>query len=189
MNIRNKKGAMEMSVGTIVTIVLLMTVLIMGLVLVRNIFSSSVENIDSIDTAVKSEINKLFSEDSEKRIVVYPPSRTIKIQKGEDSQGFGFAIRNINTDAMRFSYEITASEVSCASSMRLTEAENLIILGRTGTNILIPAGTVMEYPVFVKYNIPETAPPCIVRYIIQLYSEGRVPYSSPISLDLEIESK
>tara|TARA_Y100000310_G_scaffold295555_1_gene327033 strand:+ start:2199 stop:2486 length:288 start_codon:yes stop_codon:yes gene_type:complete len=36
----NNKGAMKMSVGTIVTIVLLMTVLIIGLVFVRTIFSS-----------------------------------------------------------------------------------------------------------------------------------------------------
>ena len=40
---RDKKAAMEMSVGTIVTIVLLMTVLILGLVLVRTIFSRSEE--------------------------------------------------------------------------------------------------------------------------------------------------
>jgi len=35
---KSKRAAMEMSVGTIVTIVLLMTVLILGLVLVRSIF-------------------------------------------------------------------------------------------------------------------------------------------------------
>ena len=49
---------MQMSVGTIVTIVLLMTVLILGLVLVRTIFGGAVENIDNIDQAVKNEINK-----------------------------------------------------------------------------------------------------------------------------------
>ena len=50
MEMKNhKRAAMEMSVGTIVTIVLLMTVLIMGLVLTRTIFKSSVENINGID--------------------------------------------------------------------------------------------------------------------------------------------
>ena len=38
-----KRGAMEMSVGTIVTIVLLMTVLVLGIFLVQRIFTSSTE--------------------------------------------------------------------------------------------------------------------------------------------------
>jgi len=38
---KTKKGAMEMSIGTIVTIVLLMSILILGIVLVKNIFEKS----------------------------------------------------------------------------------------------------------------------------------------------------
>jgi len=55
---KNNKAAMEMSVGTIVTIVLLTAVLILGLVLIRTIFQSSTESIESIDTAIKAEIDK-----------------------------------------------------------------------------------------------------------------------------------
>ena len=51
---KNKHAAMEMSVGTIVTIVLLMAVLVLGLVLVRTIFKNSTESIDSIDEQVKN---------------------------------------------------------------------------------------------------------------------------------------
>ena len=76
-----KKAAVEMSVGTIVTIVLLMTTLILGLVLVRTIFSGAIENINSIDQSVKNEINKLFAEDNARKVVVYPPSRLIIIKK------------------------------------------------------------------------------------------------------------
>ena len=57
---KNRKAAMEMSVGTIVTIVLLMTVLILGLVLVRTIFTGAIENINGIDQAVKSELKNYF---------------------------------------------------------------------------------------------------------------------------------
>ena len=90
----SKKAAMEMSVGTIVTIVLLMTVLILGLVMVRTIFKGSIENIGQIDQAVKNEINKLFSEDTSRLIVVYPSSRYITIKKGQENLGLGFSIRN-----------------------------------------------------------------------------------------------
>ena len=51
-----------MSVGTIVTIVLLMAMLVLGLVLVRTIFTGSTENIKDIDRKVKDQITKLFAE-------------------------------------------------------------------------------------------------------------------------------
>ena len=82
--ISKKQGQMQMSVGTIVTIVLLMTVLILGLVLVRTIFSGAIENIDSIDQSIKSEINKLFAEDDFRKIIIYPPTRVVTIKKGNE---------------------------------------------------------------------------------------------------------
>ena len=66
----NSKGAMEMSVGTIVTIVLLMSVLVLGLFLVQRVFSSGTGAIDSIDSQVQNEIQKLFSEEG-RTIAIY----------------------------------------------------------------------------------------------------------------------
>ena len=57
MIIKNKKAAMEMSVGTIVTIVLLMSVLILGIFLVQNIFKSAKGAVDLTDKQLKNEIN------------------------------------------------------------------------------------------------------------------------------------
>jgi hypothetical protein len=180
-----KKAAMEMSVGTIVTIVLLMTVLILGLVLVRTIFKGSIENIEGIDQAVKSEIEKLFAENENKKIIVYPPSRDIKIRKGEDSRGFGLSIRNVG-DEDQFSYDITAQETDC--NMGLNEAENLISLNKQRSNILIPAGSIMEDPIFVKFNIPETAPPCQITYIINM-KKGTQTYGASTDVYLTIKTK
>src|SRR3989344_967194 len=107
----SKKAAMEMSVGTIVTIVLLVTVLILGLTLIRTIFKSSIDNINGIDQSVKNEINKLFGEDDKIKVIVYPPSRLITIQKGnEEGLGFGFSIRNLEETEGRFSYTISYIE-------------------------------------------------------------------------------
>ena len=181
----NKKAAMEMSVGTIVTIVLLMTVLILGLVLVRTIFSGAIENIEGIDQAVKSEIEKLFSENENKKIIVYPPTREITIKKGEDSRGFGLSIRNIGEED-KFSYDITAQEVSC--NMRLPEAENLISLNRQRNNIIIPAGSFMENPIFVKFNIPETTPPCQISYTVNI-KKGTQAYGASTDVYLTIKSE
>jgi hypothetical protein len=182
---KKKKAAMEMSVGTIVTIVLLMTVLILGLVLVRSIFSGAVENIDGIDQAVKNEINKLFSEDASRKIVVYPSSRFITIQKGTNNLGFGFSIRNVDDESAKFTYTVSASEASC--SIRLNEADDFISLGSKG-QITLAAGTFMDDPVFVRYNIPDDAPPCEIRYTVEVL-KGTTVYGSSIDVDLKVVSE
>ena len=46
---RKKKAAIELSVGTIVVIVLAMSMLILGLVLIRNIFKGSIDNFDALN--------------------------------------------------------------------------------------------------------------------------------------------
>ncbi|MFH1801252.1 MAG: hypothetical protein ABH804_00235 [archaeon] len=186
---KTKKAAMEMSVGTIVTIVLLMTVLVLGLVLVREIFFGAIDNIKGIDQAVKNEINKLFAEDSSRKVVVYPSTRKIIIKKGEDDLGFGFSIRNVENAAEKFSYEISVVEISCSDSMRNSDAIDLITLGKERTGIEIPAGSIMTDPIFIRFGIPENAPPCEVRYQIQIYKSSRAVYTPPVDVDLQIKSK
>src|SRR3989338_3371597 len=179
----SKKAAIEMSVGTIVTIVLLMTTLILGLVLVRNIFTGSIENINSIDQAVKTEINKLFSEDDSRKIVIYPPSKIIKIKKGnQDYQGFGFSIRNTGLTSEDFDYDIT-SEGNDECDIAGGEATGWIKAGGSGT-ITIPASSTMDDPEFVRFLIPDNAPACLIRYTLDVnngdYASARI--------DLEVEA-
>ncbi|GBE19908.1 hypothetical protein BMS3Abin17_00639 [archaeon BMS3Abin17] len=183
---RDKKAAMEMSVGTIVTIVLLMTVLILGLVLVRTIFSGAVDNIDSIDESIKGEIQKLFAEDTSKKIIIYPSSRIVKIKKGSGNSGFAISIRNVDDEQDSFGYSIKAEEADC--NLRLSEADDFIALGRERSGIEIAAGSIMEDPIFVRFDIPDTAPPCGIRYSIEVDKHGNL-YGSSIDVDLFIESE
>lgn len=184
--INKKRAAMEMSVGTIVTIVLLMSVLVLGLILVRTIFKSSIENINGIDTAVKAEIEKLFAENEDKKVVIYPPTRKIVIKKGEDGTGFGLSIRNVDGEDGKFSYGISAEETDC--NMQLARAEDLISLNRQRNNIIIPAGNVMDDPIFVMFNIPETTPPCTIVYSVNM-EKGTQLYGSSIDVYVTIKGK
>lgn len=183
--LENKQGAMEMSVGTIVTIVLLMAVLVLGLVMVRTIFKSSTENIDNIDQKVKDQINKMFSEDELNQVVIYP-SNYIKLNKGK-SAGFGLAIRNTGEDAGEFSYNIIATETSCG--MTLTAADELIALGKSRDDITIAAGSIMQEPVFVRFDIAEDAPPCLISYKLDVKKDGAVYGGGSFYVDVEILSK
>ncbi len=187
---KNKHAAMEMSVGTIVTIVLLMSVLILGLVLVRTIFSGTIENIGSIDQSVKSEISKLFSEDSTKKVIIYPPAREITIKKGEEG-GFGFSIRNTEEDTSasavnKFTYEVSTGEIGC-KGIDKTAADRFIILGKsTTTGINIPSGDSLESPILVKFGIPESASICNLRYNLDIKKNGK-QYLPTLTVDLKIK--
>ena len=186
MDSKNKKAAMEMTIGTMVTIVLLVAVLVMILFFITRITESGTNAIEGIDAAVRNEIDKLFSADSTKKIVVFPATREIRIKKGDDSLGFGFAIRNTGEEDS-FSYDVTAKETE-NNCLRLPEADNLIALGKKGSNILIPSATIMDDPIFVKFTIPDTAPACKIRYAINVEKGGQI-YSSSIDVDLIIESE
>ncbi len=57
---RGNKGAMELSIGTIVIIVLAMTMLIMGMVLIRTIMCSGLQITTEIDQGVRNEVINMF---------------------------------------------------------------------------------------------------------------------------------
>lgn len=83
----NRKAAMEMSVGTIVTIVLLVSVLILGIFLVQRIFKTATSVVDLTDQQLTEEVNKLFSNPNQK-IVVYPSTREVIIKQTERGSRF-----------------------------------------------------------------------------------------------------
>lgn len=61
---RKKKAALEMSIGTIVIMVIAVTMLILGIVLVRSIMCAGMQMTDEISKGMRAEIIKLFGSDS-----------------------------------------------------------------------------------------------------------------------------
>ena len=170
-----KRGAMEMSVGTIVTIVLLMAVLVLGIFLVQRIFKSATGAVDSIDNEVQSEIQKLFAEEGA-ALAVYPTARQITLKKGDDPKGFAFSVKNVdNSEEADFSYVTVANDQDpsfekCGSSFTKSQAENYL-LGGTGSFSLGP-GNPLDLPRLVKFEIPDTAPPCTIIYELEVDRDG-----------------
>lgn len=181
---KSKTAAMEMSVGTIVTIVLLMSVLVLGVFLVQNIFSSAKGAIDLTDQQLKDEISKLFS--GESKISIYPGTKFIEI-KQESTDGVGLGIKNLLTgDAgtKKFSYEVVASDVeNCGVSKE--EAESWIITGRSEENIPIASGDFSTEKIL--FRIPVGAPLCIAKYRINVDADNEA-YATD-SFNVEIKAK
>jgi len=184
---KNKTGAMELTMGTMVTIVLLVMVLILGGYFVNKIFFSAGTSIENIDQAVKNEINKMFAEDNTRKIVIYPETRKISIKKGTDGSGFGLSIRNVEGESAGFGYEIKTVEIDERCSMTFSQADSLLF-GASRSGIQIGAGDKMENPVLIEFNIPETAPPCKIRYSITM-KKGTEPYGSSVDIILTILGK
>lgn len=168
----NSKGAMEMSVGTIVTIVLLMSVLVLGLFFVQRIFTSGSNAIDSIDSQVQSEINQLFS-DGANKVAVFPTSRDISLKRGDSvPKGFAFSVYNDNNEpSSSFSYTINADDVTDCGSTMTKQIADSYVLGGTGTFNLGPA-SILENARLVRFSVPESAPGCTIFYNLEVKRNG-----------------
>ncbi|MCL5018777.1 MAG: hypothetical protein M1416_03390 [Candidatus Pacearchaeota archaeon] len=179
-----KRGAIEMSIGTIVTIVLMVTMLILGIVLIRNIFSSAKGVVDLTNQQLESEIEKLFSE--ENAIAIYPSTRYVEI-KQEATDGVGFGIKNLQqgaSGATTFSYQVSASDVAnCGVTADV--AESWIIVGRGESDIAIPVGGKVVRK--VMFQIPIGSPLCIARFKVEVQAGGSA-YASDF-FDVKIMAK
>lgn len=173
-----------MSVGTIVTIVLLVTLLILGVVLIKNIFTSAKGVVDLTDQQLRSEISKLFSEDN--KMSIYPGTRFVEI-KQEATDGVGFGIKNLQqgvSGQSTFSYTVSATDVTnCGVTNSV--AESWISVGKTEKDLAIPVGDSIVRKVL--FNIPVGAPLCTARFKIEVSSEGK-SYASDF-FDLKINAK
>ncbi len=179
----SKRGALEMSIGTIVIIVLAMTMLILGLVLVKSIFSGATYNVKVMDEKVRGEINKLFVEN--KRMVVYLSDAKIDVKQGDDF-GVGWAVKNLGQPGT-MSYATTVQELSPqCQGLTQTQALTWIDLGRGATNIPFPQGGT-PYADIVRLKIPDTAPLCLVRFQIAATVNGQ-PYDAEI-FDVNVQAK
>lgn len=168
-----KKGAMELSVGTIVILVLAMSMLILGLVLIRTIFSSATSAISDIDKGTKDAISKAFA-DSDKKLAMYPTARKIDIKQRTQGEGFAFSIRNLDSDDKDFKYSIYVDKefnILSKCKIKASDAENWIDVN-TGS-VALGRGAAMENPRLVTFNIPEGAPLCTISFVVDVkYNDG-----------------
>jgi len=184
---RGKKGAIELSIGTIVIIVLAMSMLILGLVLVKNIFSGAIDITDMTTEQLKSQVGELFG--SDKKLVVYPDSRHIDVKQGDPS-GFGIGIKNLlegSTTDVKFSYEVVVSDPDLRNKCGVSEqeAEAWINTGRAEDNLQIASGDFISTKVLL--SIPVGSPLCTLRYRVNVEANNQ-PYASEI-MDVTIKAK
>jgi|TARA_Y100000310_G_scaffold96765_1_gene94511 hypothetical protein len=184
---KNKRAALELSIGTIVILVLAMSMLILGLILIRTIFSGAKFNVETMNKKVEAEINKLFVEDQ--RAVIYLPNRIALVKQGSDF-GLGFGINNIIA-TQEFSWKIKVPRddrlsKKCGFSNE-DKALDWITTGGTGK---VRIGSGQKYTDIVRFNIPEGAisdiSTCIIRFQLVIEREDREIFTTE-SFDVDVQ--
>jgi hypothetical protein len=164
----NRKGAMEMSVGTMVTIVLLMVVLVLGIFFIQRIFNSGNTALDQINDATQNQINQLFASNSGPTVVL-PASQSITIKRGDTPKGFAFEVKNPDNLQATFSYNVSESSMHNCGILTADEANSFLIAG-TGTFVAGPGAQSSQQ--FVRFDVPSTEPACTVVYNLQISGTG-----------------
>jgi hypothetical protein len=172
-----KKGAMELSISTIVIIVLAMSMLIFGLILIRNIFAGGTNAIDTINDQVTNEINKMFGED--KKVVIYPTVNPIVIRQGKPS-GFAIGIKNKNkglaAQTAEFSYTVipvSASSVERDCGITVEQIMDLFVAGSNeDSGIPIPTSSDTK-AIPILFDTGEGSPICTVRFRVDVKESER----------------
>lgn len=165
---------MEMSVGTIVTIVLLMSVLVLGLVMIKNIFSGGINVTKMTIDQLNSKAAEIFG-NTDQTVLIIPTLAELTIKPGK-SDAFAVSIRNIanNVDSgTSFSYEVTPEENSCGYTNEQTMA--LISLGSKQSLDVAISGIESSK---ILFNIPSNAPDCQISYRIKVL-KGTNLYANP----------
>ncbi len=176
MRLNSKRAAMEMSTGTMVTIVLLMVVLVLGIFFIQKIFSAGTNAIDTIDTQVQSEMQKLFGSDDAKRVVMFPTSQRLKIKQGSIDEGFAFSLKNLDSETASFTYTVTATDTShCPASITPEVATNYLI-GGSGDITNLRSGDTFDR--LVTFIFSEATPLCTMEYELDVRREDGSSYEN-----------
>ena len=182
--VQNKKAAMEMSMGTIVTIVLVVVTLVLALILIRSIFSSGTSAVDQINNAIQDQINKLFSSESTD-VAIYPADLNVPIKRGDSTpRGFAFAVKNPDNTLATFSYTVTAQSLYNCGSLTKDEA-NSYIVNKKGS-FTAGAGAISDIQV-VRFLAPKSAPACTITYSLIVNDTNNPNFgpSKPIFVNLK----
>src|SRR3989338_1957803 len=131
--ISNKKAAMELSMSTVVVLVLAMLMLGLGIVLVRTIFTTATDSVNTVDVKVQAQLASLFNDEKIDVVISLGPDHTARIKPDTQSLGIGVAARTpdgelTEPDRLKFKLSLdTTATTNCYKKLGQPAAEALFI--------------------------------------------------------------
>lgn len=170
---RQKKAAIELSISTVVIIVLAMTMLILGLVLVRSIFSSATNSVNSLDDKVRTEISSLFTDETQNVVIKLGSDYTAKIKPDSGTFGIGIGARTSDgspTNRNRLKYKLTLdapTSSNCAKVLTNARAEKLFQTPLNQYNSFDQFDGAKAFA-RVLVNVPKGTPVCTQKVLVDV---------------------
>jgi hypothetical protein len=157
---KNKKAAIEMSMSTIIILVLGVSMLILGMILIRSIMCAGLQITEDVSTGVKNEVKTLFGADKVGVKCMGEGAQEINIATGGQRK----IICIIKTEEQA-NYELTATKVESLSGAPTSAVEGWV-LSKTWQGTVKP-GSDTDADVLLL-NIPRDAPKTTLRITTQV---------------------
>ena len=178
----DKKAALELSIGTIVVIVLSVSMLILGIVLIRQIMCGALGLTSELNSKVKGEINQLFGSTGGE-VQCIGAGDAVKFIPGQTNNIFC----SVKAPA-RDEYTFTVIEISSDNS-RLDDAtitKWLRDAGFTGSQTIPISPGDDTAKKAIRMKIPEAAPEGTIFLTVETTKKDDTTFGVTQNLDLEV---
>ena len=178
--IRGKKAAIELSMTTIVVVVLSLTLLIMGFILVRSIMCTAIGLTGDVGDKAKKQINDFF-DTSSNDVYCIGQGDAVKVSPGINNVYCGFNSKTGGT------YQVTIKEIKPLSSTlsKTTDYMKWISVKKESVTV---SPEQRETQKIVTLEIPEDAQEGTIRLTLEVKKEGATSVST-IPVDWEISRR
>lgn len=152
----NKKAALELSIGTIVIIVIAVTMLILGLVLVRTIMCGALVTSIDLTQKMKDQINKLFQETGEDVVLLKGPNNIVSVQPG-DSSAIWFAFKPTVETEYNYKFGVYLADVYKRAPYNIREStvESWFTTPLSGRDTVGPLGKEKNLMIKPPKDVPD----------------------------------
>lgn len=167
-----KKAALELSIGTVVVIVIAITMLILGIIFVRNVMCGALGLTGDLNEKVKGEINKLFGSTGAEVQCIGSGGEPVKMIPGK---------LNIVYCGVKATEEATY-KISLDAGSIANWAQDWIEGDGEWTGTVAPGDDIPKK--IIRFNIPAEAPERTLNFQLTVEKEGTL--ISTQDLDFEI---
>jgi len=164
---KNRRGAIELSMTTVVVIVLAMTMLALGLTLVRTLFKGAIYTATSLNTQVQDKINALFQEEG-KIVGIVSEAGRVEPERGKDNCIWWSMLANIPG---KYDYSFTISPEKCSDPAYGLSAQEIEtwFAGMEGSFTLAANE---KKTTCLALMPPKTAPSCLFNLVLKVSKSG-----------------
>lgn len=178
--IKDKKG-LEMSINTIVIIVIAVTMLILGLVLVRTIMCGAVNLAATTNEGALDQINKLFSESSSEDYTCMGSGTSLMAVIPGKNNLVGCGFKSTTPTTFTYEYKIEYAADSAGNNIQ-SQVQSWIRDTMTGTVSVTPGMTSMGR---ILMAIPSDAPEGSIKIKATITKQGGSPRTEYLYLDIK----